>query len=93
MRFSSSDSSLPSLACPRFLINQKVRLELAAQMPGTADKQGNIDAAQSVINGRHEQGVAGKEKARQSQSRVLGETNLFRRAVEFHETGAANHPF
>jgi HSP20 family molecular chaperone IbpA len=86
--------SKPSAArhAPCFLINQEVRLELTAQMPGTADKQGNIDAAEGVINGRHEQGIAGKEKARQSQGRVLGETNLFRRAVELHETGATNHP-
>eukprot|EP00978_Attheya_sp_CCMP212_P010727 scaffold26078_cov75-Attheya_sp.AAC.1 len=61
-------------------------------MPGGTAKEGNVDAAQGVIDGCDQEGVPGKKESSEGEGRVLGETDLVRGSVEVKEGGAGNHP-
>lgn len=61
-------------------------------MPSRAHKECNINTAERIINGRHQEGVARKEEARQREGRVLRQGNLVGWSLQVEKGGAANHP-
>ena len=61
-------------------------------MPGRADEEGNVDAAQSIVDWLDQQSVPRKEEARQGQRRVLRQTDLVSRSVQFQKGSSADKP-
>jgi hypothetical protein len=62
-------------------------------MPGTADKEGDIHTAESVIDGNYEERISGKEESCQSQGGILRQGYFIRRTVQFQKGGSADQPF
>ena len=77
------------LVLPPSSAPQEVGIDLPTQVPGRAPEQGNVDAAQGVVDRSYQEGVPGEEETRQGQGSVLGQADLIGRSVQVEEAKRA----